>query len=161
MATASADKLKRLYRGRTFKGDYMADTVAIVGKNSTLGYSDSVGGSYTTFAEVTDLILPSEEVGEVDATHNLSPDSYEETIPNGWIKTGSVTATLTYEPVEQATLRSLLGVKKFYQITTPDSATCTFEGFLSKLDTDLPTKDKCTTKIAIKPTGVVTFAANS
>lgn len=139
----------------------MAETAAITGKGTTIGYGATTAGPFTDYGEVTDIPLPETTVGSVEATHYESPDDTVEKLSVVWQENSDLTFTLNYVKALTTTLYSQVGDELGFQITLPDGSTFTFPGMISRLGGAAPNKDKISQSVTITIRGKVTFAAGA
>lgn len=141
----------------------MADTTSIVGAGTTITLSTTSGGTYTALggatSEVLDITPPDYSADFVEATHYLSPNSATEFVWNGWNTAGDVTLKVAYVAASSAAVEALLGLKRYFKITLPDTKIISFAGFISSFGTESPNKGVITQQIKIKLTGKVTGPA--
>ncbi len=132
------------------------------GYGSTIKYADNEAGlaAGTALAQVLDITAGSVKVAADDVSHMASPDQAKEKEP-GWKETGPSTFDLFYTKEQQADLRGLLGVTKWFVVTTPDGATETFAGFVSDLGREIPLQGRIKSKAEITITGLPTFATGA
>lgn len=144
----------------------MADTAAIVGAGTTVSYCATSNGTFTAIGEVLDIKAPEVSVDLVEATSYTSgisgysgTTSAEEWVSAGWRKAGDVTLKVNYVAATSAAVEALLGTKKYWKITLPDTKVIAFAGFLTSFGSEIPLKNTITQDLKIKITGNVTGPA--
>lgn len=141
----------------------MPDTAAIVGAGTTITLSTTSDGTYAalggTSSEVLDIKPPSYEAQFVEATNYASPNNACEYVWSGWNQAGDVEVTVSYVATSSASVEALLGLKRYWKITFPDTKVISFAGFVSSFGSETPLKDTIKQTIKIKPTGKITGPA--
>jgi len=140
-------------------------TQAILAVGTTIGYSSTIGGTYTNFSEPTKLALPKQVVAAVKATNMNSPNKTHEKII-GFNDPGVVDVAANYIRADYVWLMSNKGVAMFFKITLPDGTstgtTIAGPGFVSEVDGDAPAPDeKLMGGYKITYTGAVTVTAGT
>lgn len=137
----------------------MSATAAIIGKGTTLGYEaypPPGSPAFTAIAEVYDVGFPEVNVTDVEATNYTSPNGHKEWIP-GWLDGGDLPVKINFFKTVQATIETLVGVKKTWLITMPDGSTWQFPGYIKKRGGAIPNNDRVTMDVMIKVAGPATF----
>lgn len=121
----------------------------ITGFQATLEVNDGASSASVKFAGNVTFNLPALEATKFNATEldqqaSSVADPYERELPTGLITIGATKGEIKYLKSNYTRLQALLGVRgKTFIITTPDDQTtpgtpvkmtCTFTGFVSKLD---------------------------
>lgn len=140
----------------------MSATNATTGKATKLGHSDTSGGVYSYLAEVVECSQPELVIGNVEATHYESPNNFVEKKSVIWRDVSDLTVTLNYTKSQTATLYSLAGAEKFWEIVKPDGSNYRFGGFISRLGGGpIPNKDIIRQPVSITVTTNITFTPAS
>lgn len=138
----------------------MSDSLAIIGKGTTLGHATTSGGSYTTVSEVIDVNFPEPEAADVETSHYTTANGINEYMP-GWVEGGDVEFEVNYNKVEYPLLQAIFKTKLYWKITLPDASTLIFHGYINKLGGPIPNKDRVTNKIKIKVLDIPAFVAGA
>lgn len=117
--------------------------------------------------EITNITPPGPTRDSIDASHELSPDSYREFIA-GLSDAGEVSIEFNFVPTA-AGYATLLGefatssasATKTRRIVFPDTSYFQFEGFLTGLPIETPLDDKMSATATWKITGRPFFTAAS
>ena len=135
--------------------------MAIDGFGTSISYSTDGGTTFTTLGCVYDAIKPYDtSVEDIDTTCHDSPNHTRTFIP-GLIDEGSAEFSVRREPgsTQDSALRALLRQTLDWQIEYPNGATDAFEGYISKLGSEVPMGDGTIAQnISIKISGPVTGA---
>ncbi len=136
-----------------------------LGYAATLGYSDTINGTYTTLAGLTDLDPNELKVGEVKTTAHDSPN-YAHTYQPGMIEPGEISCKSHFKKAVETTLYNLAKGRtaKYWQITVNDGTTgskwqCL--GFISAIKIMAPLEDNCVADMKIKLSGLPVFTEGS
>lgn len=139
----------------------MAASSGLIGKGTSLGYSDTQGGSYTSVGEVIDVAPPDEAVAnDIELTHYLSDNDTIEYKP-GWNEPGESTFQINFVPAQYQTLRLLKGVTKWWKITYHDGSFEVTQAYIKRLSKAVPIKDRITATITLRTSGATSFSAAS
>lgn len=132
--------------------------------NSRIGHGTTLtGAAFGTAASVLEVSLPGLSVDNIDDTDMDSTDGYREFYA-GLKDAGELTATLSFQNSEYATLMTNIGSADTFTVTLPPEGTSTvaptltFSGYISNVDPDVPLDDKITNAITIKASGKPTFS---
>lgn len=125
----------------------------------------AVSETFVNVAEVTKLTPPKMSRTDINVTHTLSSDGYEEFI-GGWRDGGEVTVEANWLPLN-ATQSYALGlhasfntdVRHNYRIVLPGSvATVNFSGYIKAFEPDLDITKQAMLSITIKISGKPTVS---
>jgi hypothetical protein len=147
----------------------VAVTKARIAKGTTLGIDAANGTSYTTVAELVELVPPEQTLKEVIATHLTSDNDHEEKIPGGFIDAGRIDFTCNYYSAELDIVNDIFQSRDTFtfKITVPDNiaspgtaSTWTGAGFFNKVrplsdvkpDATTPMRHMCSITISGKLT---------
>ncbi|WP_262048658.1 phage tail tube protein [Bradyrhizobium sp. Bra78] len=118
---------------------------------------------FTTGVEITNITPPSMSRDSVDATHELSPNSWREFIP-GLKDGGEVSVDMNFVPgnAEAAALMAEFALDgaaaiKNRRIEFPDGSYFAFAAFLTGYEPDAPIDDKLAASATFKVTGEPTL----
>lgn len=136
-----------------------------IGYGATLGYSDTINGTYVTLAGLLDVDPNELKMGEVKTTAHDSPN-YAHTYSPGMIEPGEISVKAHFKRAVYTTLYNLFKgrTKKFWQITVNDVATPSkwqCEGFLSSMKVMTPMEENCEDDLKIKLSGLPVFTEGS
>ena len=137
----------------------MAASTALLGYGTKLQYETTPGGgTYTDFAEVTEVNPPGFDDDTEDVTHMLSPSGMREFIPTLG-DNGEISGEMNFLSTEYATIMSLRRTKRNYRVILPNAGatTATFAGILTSYEPSAPVDGKMTASFTIKVSGVVTI----
>jgi len=134
--------------------------MAIKGYSTTIKYGTSGGSPTTLLGQVMDVTAPDQSVDDVEFTNNDSANGFKEYIP-GLSDGGTVSFEVVYEESKNATMQTLLGAMKSWEITLPDDSTWDFEGYVNGLGHDVPVGDLVKNSVSIKIDGKPSFSAVS
>lgn len=134
----------------------MAATSGIIGKGTTLGYSATSGGSYTSILELTEVDPPDPSLMKVDFTNSQSTNVENQP---GFSDPGESGFGGNFIKTEYAALDALRGTAKYWKITLRDSSTIVWAGWLDKCAPTVDIKGKVGAKITIVNTLGSTFTA--
>ena len=117
--------------GRDAHGTHMA--VKAVG--SSLSYGDTADyasvTTWTPLAGCKNFKPPKPAAKDIDITTLDSPNETEEMLP-GLAKSGTVEATLRYDPVQSAAVYAMFRAVKGWKILYPDGSGWKFNGYISE-----------------------------
>lgn len=133
----------------------------MIGKGTTFGMETTAGsGTYTVLAEVFEISPPTETVDAIDYTHMTSPDFTREFGP-GLIDPGEATIALNFIPgnTSEAQLRAAMREVRGCQVTFPNGATWTFDGFITSIGAETPMADKMVHRTTFKVSGAKVVGA--
>ena len=137
----------------------MSASNAISGFGTTLGYQAGTDGTYTTFAEITNITPPAIKGDTAEVSTMDSPNGYKEFIGT-LIDGGEVTVSLNYKASQTVTVAALVNVKKTWKITINDGSNWVFSGLLTGLSGAIPVDGKVSQDWTIKVTGKPVFSAS-
>jgi hypothetical protein len=133
-----------------------ASIVPMIGQGTTLGYKFGSASTYTILAQIIDLD-DDFSIGEAETTVlSALAKTYLPTIFDG----GDVTLNLRYVPgdagiKELITLLTGTPVLGSWQITFPDTTTCTFSGFLKGFGQSIENEAAIDVACTLKVSGAV------
>jgi len=138
-------------------------TIAEIGYGLTFGVESSPGsGSYTTLAQVFNVVPPSATVDQVDVTNYGSASRTREFVA-GLSDPGSVSVEMNYTAGSTTDAFILAwrasGLNRSCRITYADGATVTFSGTVESYTPSAPLDDKKTATLGIKASGIPTYGA--
>lgn len=144
----------------------MAEDAGVIGYGATIGYGDTLDGSYSDLADVTDIVPPKIEVNKVDKTTHSSA-SYAREMHPGLITAGEATFKLLFDRANETTLYGLIRTTKYWRIqfpletgeTTASKYRCA--GFICGIQPAVPIDDKMETEVTICWTGKPVFTSGS
>jgi len=124
---------------------------------STIGST----GTFTDVAGVLTIGAPSRTKGTIDLTNHGTTDGYDQCIPQGITKTGSLTFTCVYlssNSQHNSLIQEALdnGTRVGWKITmagTSSNNTYYGDGYFTEWTPSIPFEDKISYSGAIKPTG--------
>lgn len=136
---------------------------AMIGYDTRFAIESAPGsGVYVELDEVYDVTPPSATIGEIDVTHNKSPNRRREYIP-ALTESGSAGLQMNFVPgsatdmrIEQ--LRASAQVLSM-RITYPNGVTVTFDGFVKEYTPAVPVDDRMTATASLTVTGDVVVSA--
>lgn len=141
----------------------MAESSAIIGNGTTLGYTNTTTATaatfYTTVSELFNVGFPTSEADEVEVTHYTSDNDWKEYAGGTYSDGGTVDFEANYVKTTVTALAALGTTKRNWKITLPDSSIWVFPGYLKTLGGDNPNQDKTTIKGTIRLTGKPNFTA--
>lgn len=124
-------------------------------ESSPEAFSDLVG------VEITNITPPQPSRDSIDASHELSPDSYREFIA-GLTDAGEVSIEFNWNPQSAVTGIAALytelalpsaSATKTRRIVFPNGSTMEFEAFCTGISPEIPLDDKMTATATFKVTG--------
>lgn len=142
----------------------MAASSAIIGKGTTLGYTNTTTATaatfYTSIAELFSVGAPDTDIDEAEVTHYTSDNDFKEFVA-GWEDGGEVEFECNYIKTTVTALTTTVTkrTKRNWKITLPDTSIWVFPGYLKKLGGDTPNTEKATIKGTIRLTGKPNFTA--
>lgn len=135
----------------------------MIGKATTFGMETTAGNdTYTLLAEVFEITPPTETVDAIDYTHMTSPNFTREFGP-GLIDPGEATIAMNFIPGNGAdvALRAAMRSVRGCQVTFPNGATWTFDGFITSIGPEVPMADKMVNRVTFKVSGAKVVGAPS
>lgn len=133
----------------------------LLGAGTTVSYSTTENGAYTSVGEVIDANPGDNNAGDrIDMTHYLSPNNTME-YKAGWTDPTEATFQINFVPSQYARLHDLLGDDMWWKITYRDGSYDKFPGYISRLSRAIPIKDRVTATITIQKTGAMKFVEYS
>lgn len=126
------------------------------GRNTKLGYCDTVDGTYTLLGKVNRVTPPRTSVEIIDCTHMDSADDFKEKEP-GWRDAGDIDVEVQFDKTETAAVYALEGVTKFWKITFSDGSAWVAKGFISDFGNETDIKDKVLLWFKVTVSGKPTF----
>lgn len=135
----------------------MAASTAYSAFGTILEYSTSENGSYLPIIELTSVSGPSFTAPVLDVSNHDSPSGWAERIPSGRKDAGQITFEGNFVSGNSDELRDLLGVKRWWQIRTPNNLGFKSEGIMSANSIEAPYEGKLSLSGTIDLSGVVTY----
>jgi hypothetical protein len=141
-------------------------SIASIGYLANITSSATLGGTYTALVtEPTMVTIPTVEVSKVDATHLQSPGRTKEYIP-GMYDPSAASYEANFVKADYLTLQGFVGQVRYFKVSSPDpdgagaltGMTCTFPGYVHKIETDAQSEDLIKMKWEIQTTGAPTYA---
>lgn len=139
-----------------------------IGYGSSLSYSTTEGGSYTPFAEITEVAPPASTRTRVDKTNHDSPDRTKQK-RRGMRDPGEITVKALLDPDELETLYGLEADEddKWFKFALPLATGETLPtrwvglGFIADITPMTPLDDKTEVEFKVVMSGKFTFAKGS
>lgn len=127
---------------------------------TAIGYTTTLKLGAATLATVVSIDGPKLEVDSIDTTHLSSTAAYR-TFIAGMIDPGEVSCEIQYDKTQQATLLSNLAARaaSTWTITSPDSSTWVFSGFIKNLENNYTIDDVMMSNITLQISGQSVFTA--
>ena len=119
--------------------------------------------NFAEIAEVASIGGPNETSDEIEVTHLRSTGGYREFLQS-FKDGGELPLVMNFIPGDgtQDSLTGLraefqTGAKKNYQITFPDTTTCTFEAFVKSIGTPIAVGEKLSLNCTLRVVGATTW----
>jgi predicted secreted protein len=135
----------------------MAASTAYSGFGTILEYSTTESGSYAAIIELTSIEGPSITAPVLDVSNHDSPSGWAERIPSGRKDAGQLSIEGNFVSGNSDELNSLLGVKRWWQVRTPNNLGFKCEGILSGNTVSAPFDGKLSFTGTIDLSGVITY----
>lgn len=138
----------------------------MIGVTTTFGYADTENGSYTDFAEVTEITFPEEVTTAVDKS-NLAITDYFKLFEPGMMDAGEVELKTLLTGSRISTLVGLRRTSKWFRLRFPletgqsTAAMWKAQGFIVSRGQSIPMDDKVEITLKIKLSGPMNFTAGS
>lgn len=137
-----------------------------LGFGAKIGYSTTLGGTYTNFARVVDVMGPPLTATRVDRTHHDMTDPYRERAA-GLGDAGESDFVLEFSQTELNTIFGLHRLDRYFRVrfpllsgqTTPAAWRCA--GFVGDIGTPIPIDDRMTVTCKIVWSGKPTLDLGS
>lgn len=137
-----------------------------LGFGAQFGYADTLGGSYTNFANVMDVMSPQLTVARIDKSYHGMTDPYREKFA-GLADAGEADFVLFFLKTALTTIYGFHRTDKFYRVrfptlsgeTTPSMWRCA--GFIADLSTPIPLDEKMLMNVKVVFSGKPTFTEGS
>ena len=122
--------------------------------------ADSGFGTTITFssgfcAEIISGDGPDLSREPIDTTHMGTTSGRMTFIPSDLIDGGTLSVEMAYVP---ATAPPIASAAETVTVTSPDSSTCAFSGFMTSFSPSIPIDDRMTASTEIKVSGAITRA---
>jgi hypothetical protein len=135
----------------------MAASTAYTAFGTILEWSTTTSGVYAAIIELTSISGPSITAPVHDVSNHDSPNGWAERIPSGRKDAGQLSIEGNFVTGNSDELQTLLGVKRWWQVRTPNNLGFKCEGILSGNTIEAPFDGKLSFSGTIDLSGEITY----